>query len=444
MFCYREDIRKFLQNQIGISKTINFGIINMVKNMKKLILAFILICVPNFVYALELNSENYILYNRTDDIVVLERNKDEKTSMASLTKIMTALVSIENIADLDEKVIITNEMLKGLAEANVAVIGLSVNRVVTYRDLLYGTMLNSGGDAVQALSIATFGSLTKTIEAMNQKAKDLGLQNTLFANVIGLDDVNNYSTMKDLLTLLDEALKNDVFYTIFTTEIYNSEGFIAKSSMSSTAQSLGIDASMILGAKTGFTNEAGRCLASIAVDEDDKIEYIFISVKASTNINQSYHIRDAVNTYSYVFTNYGYQKLAKVGDAILTLNTKYSSIKKIEFYVKEDIYIYGDSNVDSNLLRYEYIGDNLIVADLNQGTKLGEIKVYYAEEQIDSIPIILSREVPFSYYEFFLVHRNVIFISCGLVIVLFLGIKVDRYKKKHKLKFKKIRKKRIA
>lgn len=172
--------------------------------------------------AIELNlySDNAIIYNYDLEEVIYEKNADEVISVASLTKIMSTIVLIENINDLDTTVVLNSSHFKGLIEKNASLAGFYIGQKVTYRDLIYGTMLPSGAEAVQTLAIEVFGSNEKLVEKMNEKTLALNLTNTHFVNPFGLDDDGHYSTVKDIATILKYALKNDFFKEVYTTRKY--------------------------------------------------------------------------------------------------------------------------------------------------------------------------------------------------------------------------------
>ena len=136
----------------------------MEKNLIIKIIFFLLLFVE-IIYAkeIDLKSEKYILYNLNDNEILFENESHEETHVASLTKIMTAIVAIENIDDFNEKIVITYDMLKNI-EWDVAVVGFEVGEILTYNDLLYGTILSSGADAVNALAISISGSEEKFVE----------------------------------------------------------------------------------------------------------------------------------------------------------------------------------------------------------------------------------------------------------------------------------------
>ena len=191
------------------------------KKIKILILLFIMFFTIN-VESIEfnLNSNHAILYNLNDGTVLYEKNSKDRTSIASMTKIMTAIVAIENINNLDEKVKLTYDDFRGLVEANASVAGFRSGEEVTYRDLLYGLMLPSGADAAQALTRLVAGNIDNYMNMMNQKAVELGLLNTHFVNPTGLDVENHYSTVEDVATLFQYAIKNETFLEIIKTKNY--------------------------------------------------------------------------------------------------------------------------------------------------------------------------------------------------------------------------------
>ena len=201
--------------------------------MKKIIYLFILL-LPNIAFALaapNLNSSKAILYDLTDQKILYQLNPTEQSDIASLTKIMTTITAIENIDNLDEKIKITNEMLN-FVRWDASVAGLKVGDIVSYRDLLYASMLPSGADATISIAISTSNDIASYVAKMNELAKKIGLLNTHFTNVTGLDEENHYSTVNDILTLLKYALNNPIFKEIYTTKEYTlSNGLKVKSTI---------------------------------------------------------------------------------------------------------------------------------------------------------------------------------------------------------------------
>ena len=191
----------------------------MEKKINKIFVFLFLLLFTFKISALELNSEKYILYNLNENKILLEKDAHVQTDIASLTKIMTFLLAVEHTDDYSKQVTITKEMLDGIAW-DVAVVGFKKGEKVTYDDLLYGAMLESGADATNALAILVSGSKKEFVKKMNEKVKELNLQNTSFANVVGLYDKNNYSSAYDMAELLKYALKNPKFKELFETKTY--------------------------------------------------------------------------------------------------------------------------------------------------------------------------------------------------------------------------------
>ena len=163
-------------------------------------------------------AQNILLYNLKENKIIYEQNSEEQISIASLTKIMTALVAIETFDNLEEIVTVPSGAfynITGYAEA-----GFHVGDRVTIKDLIYGTLLPSGAEAAQALAILASKNLSSFVEKMNEKANSLGMLATSYENPVGRDNEKNYSTLDDLATLLLYALENPTFYEIYTTRHY--------------------------------------------------------------------------------------------------------------------------------------------------------------------------------------------------------------------------------
>ena len=138
---------------------------------------------------LDISSEHIVVYNLDDGRLIYEQNKDEKVSIASITKAMSAITVIDNVDDLNEMVTIGSEVFYGTEEYSL--MGLSVGDRISVKDLLYGLMLPSGADAANALAIHTAGSVEKFADLMNQKAQELKMKNSHFDNPVGADSKEN-------------------------------------------------------------------------------------------------------------------------------------------------------------------------------------------------------------------------------------------------------------
>lgn len=399
--------------------------------MKKLILIIIILLFISNVNALDLSSRHVVLYNMNEDKIIYELEKDEKTSIASLTKIMTTLVAIENIDNYNETVTLYDSMFTGLAEANAAVIGLKSGQIVTYNDLLYGMFIASGADATRAIAISISGLESSFVELMNKKAKELGMNNTNFVNTTGLDEDNQYSTVNDVAILLKEALKNEKFKEIFIASEYKfTDQFLTvKSTLRKTALTYGYDVNYIKGAKTGFTYDAGKCLASIATDTKNNIEYLLVTTNADTSTKDAYHVKDAVTLYNYYFEHYKYHNLVDKDDLVLTLPTKYGKTDSINIYANEDITYYLDNNFNKENVTLQYNGINEVTTSMEKGTKLGYINILYNGEVLKKMDVYLLEKVEFSMLVFLKENINYVILAILFVVLILLEVIIKRKNK---------------
>ena len=263
--------------------------------------------VPSFSKSFgKLKSHNAILIRLKDQTTLMQKNSEEKIYPASLTKMMTAIVAIENLPNLNEEVKLTNSAFHELHGEDASMAGFQPNEQVTALDLLYGILLPSGAECCIGLADQIAGSEQNFVKIMNQKAAELGMRNTHFENTTGLQNENHYTTVKDLAILLSYALQNDTFREIFTSSRHSTQptnkhpgGITFYSTMFKGLNNQNIIGGEILGGKTGYTNEAGLCLASLA--KVGKQEYILISAGAKGDHNsEQYNITDALAVYNSI------------------------------------------------------------------------------------------------------------------------------------------------
>lgn len=392
----------------------------------KYLIFFLFLLIPFNINALEINSKNAILYNMNDDLVIYEKDADTKTYIASLTKIMTTIVAIENIDDINEVVMVPSEALDGLIEANASVAGFKLGQEVTYKDLLYGILLPSGADATRTIAYYISGNEDNFVQLMNKKASDLGLTNTHFANTSGLDTDNHYSTVRELSIILKYALQNPLFKEIYTTNSYTTSdnSLTFKSVYSNYLNNYNLENKYIYGSKTGYTTLAGYCLSTIA--NYDGIEYLLITTNADGKSNYPLHIMDANMIYDYYINNYHYLDIVNKNDILLTLETKNSKQDKLEIKANETISKYLNKNISKNNLTYDYDGLNTIDYFTDKG-QIGTLNITLDNEILVTIPIIYDGGLSFSFMQFFI---NNLIIIIPIAIILFSTILVMTKHKK--------------
>ena len=353
----------------------------------------------------DITAQNAILYNISDNEILYEKSADEKVSIASLTKIMTSIVAIEKIDDLNEYVTITSKDFEGTNGYSKA--GFKINDKVTYLDLLYGVILPSGADAVNAVVNNTYG-YDEFINKMNELAKKLNLTSTSFSNPIGKDSTTNYSTAKDLSKLLTYALKNETFKTIFTTKSYTTTNNIELKSTVLRYANNEMDVNKIAGAKSGFTKSAGRCLASLYYNDNPTL--IFIDINSSQDTSSS-AIKDTLIVYNYYEQNYSMKSIINDDTKITTIPINLSKEKTYEITGTEEItkYLKNDSNIT-----YKYNGVEKINFNTKKGTKLGTVSIYNNNELLTTQDVYLESDI--NYYPI----KNIAIILITLLVLVFI------------------------
>ncbi|WP_314049586.1 D-alanyl-D-alanine carboxypeptidase family protein [Peptostreptococcus stomatis] len=261
------------------------------KVFKKIVYLLIVLVIIKYINPIDMirilnyNSKSIYVYNITEGKEVLGINENKKLPPASLAKIMTVNVALGEIRNLSNKTRIDFDSYKELRKSNSSMAGFYVGEIVTYRDLLFGTILESGGECAETLALSIDNDREAFIRKMNVKARDIGLKNSKFQNPTGLDEKNQYSTAKDIGRLLNESLKDENFRAIFTRRKYISSktnehpsGIKMDSTVLKKLYENESERFMIIGGKSGTTNEAGRCWATLAVKGEK--EYIVIVMGA--------------------------------------------------------------------------------------------------------------------------------------------------------------------
>lgn len=270
--------------------------------MKKLLLFLIcLLFISNPI--IKVNSENnyyakeYILIDGYDNEILEGKDYHNPLSVASISKIMTALLAVES-----DKLFYSYEV--PIQALNIEGSSIYLKEGEKYRliDLVYGLLLRSGNDAAYAISIITSGSTSLFVDRMNNRAKSIGMINTYFSNPCGLDiyDNGNISTAYDIALLMKECLKNEIFQDIIKTKkhVIGSHVYINKNKLVNNYEH-------ILGSKTGYTFKAKRTLVSAAKKDDQYL--IMVTLNCSNDYN--FHI----DTYDRYFNTYSYIIFLKEG-----------------------------------------------------------------------------------------------------------------------------------
>lgn len=285
-----------------------------------------------------INSRAAIVYERSSGKILYGKEENKKRKMASTTKIMTAIVVLEN-ANLDDIVTISSKA----AGTGGSRLGLHKDDKISIQDLLYGLLLCSGNDAAVALAEHTGGNLSNFANMMNSKAVSLGLSSTHFVTPHGLDDDNHYTTAYELALITNYALKNETFAKFVKTKTYTISINNHPKTLSNTNELLG-NLDGVYGVKTGFTNGANRCLVTAV--KRNNMDIICIVLGADTKKDRT---KDSINLINYSFNNF---KMVNIKEKITNEFINWKICNSSNFRVKKGIS--GSVNIIIQDIPYDF------------------------------------------------------------------------------------------
>ena len=375
----------------------------MIKKMR-IILLVIVLCISGTVYSDEidtdkliweddvlqtsntseepkLNSRAAVIYDRKSKKIIWGKKENEKRPMASTTKIMTAIIVLEN-ANLSDTVTVS----KKSAGTGGSRLGLKVGDKITVNNLLYGLLMVSGNDAAVALAEYVGGSVEGFADKMNQKAEELGLESTHFITPHGLDMADHYTTALELAEMADYAMNNEKFAQIVNTKNITININGRSKSLKNTNELLG-NLNGVNGVKTGFTNGANRCLVT-SVNKDE-MNIITVVLGADTKKDRT---NDSIKLIEYAYKNYTIYNLEDI------INEEYQEWKNINEkrikivqgknkYIstgldKLENYYIPIKKQDINNIRVEIYALKEMEAPIYENDYIGKLIVYNGEEKI--------------------------------------------------------------
>lgn len=360
--------------------------------MKKiLILLLLLISIP-LVKAEETedlapNAKSAIMIEASTGEILFQKNKDEKLAPASMTKMMSMLLIMEEIENGNLKwneMITTSEKASSMGGSQIF---LKVGEKMTVEDLLKGVAIASGNDAVVALAERVSGSEEQFVKRMNIRAKDLGLKNTNFINATGLTADNHYSTAYDMSLIAKELVKHEKILEFTSTY----EDYLRKDTKSpfwlvNTNRLVrfkeGVD-----GLKTGFTDEAGYCLT--ATMKKDNMRLITVVMKEE---NTSKRSADTTKMLDYGFNIYMVQTILDEKTTIEKKKVELGKTLTTEIVPKENITILNKKSEEQKNITYK-TNINKIIAPVKKGDKVGTIDIIEDNNIISTIDATVKEDI---------------------------------------------------
>lgn len=344
--------------------------------MKKCLL-FVLclvLCIPSNIFAISTSATSAILMDIDSNRILYSENIHATRSVASISKIMTAIVAIEN-ADVKSKVTVGEEISKAYGSG----IYIKVGEVLTLEDLLYGLMLRSGNDAALAIANYVGGSIDKFVEMMNETAQKIGMKNSVFKNPHGLDqeDGGNISTAYDMAILTAYAMKNETYQKIVGTKNYNLKTNMNTYSWTNKNKLLR-NYEYTTGGKTGFTEIARRTLVTTA--SKDGMNLVVVT------LNDGNDFSDHQSLFEYGFENYQSYSILQKGTIQIYDDEYYD---KYNLYIKNDFkYLLSNDENQSILLDFELEKNR----NIKDGDRVGKVDVLLGDKIIHTEDIFVEQK----------------------------------------------------
>lgn len=332
--------------------------------------------------------------------VIYEKNADKKMYPASITKLMTAIVMVENIKDLDNTKITYTEYANNLILGTGSVVlGLKIGEQISARDALAALLVSSCGDVAYAIAEHVGGSTEGFVELMNQKADELGLKGTNFVNPVGLHDDEHYTTARDIYKMAAAAFKYDDIKefssksrtTLSPTNIAG-ERTIVTSNLMLNPNAVGYYAYAGAG-KTGYTSKAGRCIVSTA--SYNGYDYLAVVLNADTSDGIRHDFGDAANMFRWAFNNFEYKSVfdstTPVTEAPLSLSQEFDHLP---ICFEGGLKAILPKEADVSTIDYKIkLNQETYEAPIKKGTVVGSADIYYAEEKIGSLNLVAGQSI---------------------------------------------------
>lgn len=384
----------------GHGKAMNYKWVRLVACIGAIMMIFSSICVSAQTAPPETETAAMILVDADTGEMLYGKNETAKMYPASTTKIIVALLALENLQP-DEMVTANNSALNLLPPGHTN-IGIKNGEQLSVRQLLYALMLPSAGDAANVLGERISGSVDEFVKLMNKRASELGMKNTNYMNASGAHDDLHYTTAADMAILARCVMQNEMFREIVSTDVYiidateqypEERRLLNTNHLVSKRRTSKYYYQYATGIKTGFTNPAKRCLVSSA--SKNGVNLICVALGADVVDGEQMDFVDSKNLFEYGFANYTKRVVVEQGKIVEEVKIK--SAKGDDDHVLLEA---GDS-ISKLLATDEELGDvttnstlykNVVEAPIQKGEVLGEIEYFVDGDSVGKIPLVATKD----------------------------------------------------
>jgi len=337
------------------------------------------------------DTESVYLFNLDTGKPILRQNSDQQRYIASLTKMMTALLFLESGKDMNAEITIPTSLtqeFKDIQNANGSTMNLRIGETVRRIDLLYGLLVASANDAASVIaSDVSGGDLTAFVAQMNARAKELGCMDTTFSCVHGLYDYGNVSTAEDLAKIAAACYANETYmqaannltYTLPATNLHQNERSIKSTNLMLDPE-YAYHRDYVRGMKTGFTTLAGRCFVTFAQQDG----HTYGLVVLGSDMNNIY--RECAEILDWAFSSFSDRQLVDTETVLTTIPlTKCRTEEAVELYAADDLSGYGH-------VTFEFSVPESTSATVKEGAVLGTATVYLDGYEMGTVDLVTHKE----------------------------------------------------
>lgn len=395
------------------------------------------------------SAENWILVNMDNGEVLKEKGAHEKKYPASTTKIMTAALALEKL-DPNGKSTVSNNAVMSISWDS-SKLGLFEGETFENSKLIAGMMVASGNDAANVLAEAVSGSVGDFVQLMNEKAAELGCENTHFANAHGLTDENHYTTAADMAKISCWAMKNPQFREMVKLESFELETteycedrryFINTNNLITKLRTADYYYSPATGIKTGYTDAARHCLVASAEKDGVRLLSVVLGANNVNGVNMSYP--DTKALFEWGFANYESASVVASGQIADEKTVKYAKgTKTAKLMTTGSFSLLNKKGEDMSGIKTEIVLDGALKAPISVGERVGVIKISLNGENVGEVELTVDRDYEYSWWSaFFASVGKIIGIVVAIIVAAIVVLIIIRQVEYEKRKKERIRNRR--